>query len=260
MIQYFKIDTDAIQKMSVQPVAPRQRAYYELMWVQKGNANFIIDTDKFSVASNAFFAISKDRFHQFLPDAHVEGQVIRFTEEMIDEFPKCLFSKFNNLAEIKVGGNDNEAFEMLFSLFSAEVAKKKGNMKVILLYLKAILYKLEGLKSVEKDSSLFMDQFDRFQMLIDQHLHTNHDVAFYADALNVSMKKLTQITKSVIAETPSSVISKRLIIEAKKLLAYSDESISSIAYDLGFDDNSYFSKFFKKKTKMLPKEFRKSLS
>jgi AraC-like DNA-binding protein len=81
--------------------------------------------------------------------------------------------------------------------------------------------------------------------------------SFYAEKLKVSTQKMNQHTRQFLNKTVTELINEKLLIEAKRLLAYSDKSVSEIAYEMNFNDNSYFNKFFKRIEKETPEQFRK---
>ena len=262
MLHYFKISKKGIEELIQKPLAPRQRAYHEIMWVQKGGANFLIDGDRFSVQANAFFIFPKDRIHQFLPNQVIEGQVIRFSEDLLDDFPRLLFSKFNHISEIKITDSDNKSLEHLFQSFELEYELHTKSTTIINL-LKTIICKLDDIKQkqfpCQKTYHYSIDSFDRFQLLLDKHILEHKKVGFYAEKLHVTPRKLGETIKSILNKTTTEVISNRLLIECKRRLLYSNDNITEIAYELGFEDNSYFTKFFKKMTNMTPKEYREQI-
>jgi AraC-like DNA-binding protein len=83
-------------------------------------------------------------------------------------------------------------------------------------------------------------------------------VQYYAGRLNKSAKTLANIFLLYNEKTPIQMIHTRIIIEAKRLLYYSNKSIKQITYELGFEDPAYFTNFFKRNTTQSPVEFRKS--
>ncbi|NDV96620.1 AraC family transcriptional regulator [Dysgonomonas sp. 521] len=101
--------------------------------------------------------------------------------------------------------------------------------------------------------------FVNFRQLLEANYRDIHTLADYAGKLNVSAKTLTNCVKEISRQTPLGIINDRLILEAKRLLAYSDKTVSEIGFELGFDDPSYFVKFFKRLTKRSPREFRTAL-
>lgn len=106
------------------------------------------------------------------------------------------------------------------------------------------------------DSSRSRELFHKFVSLLRKHCNAHHDVQFYADELCISPKYLTQITKRMIAQTPKQIIDQRLLHEAMALLGRNDSSIQEISSRLGFVDQSYFGRFFKRLMKMSPQQYR----
>lgn len=97
----------------------------------------------------------------------------------------------------------------------------------------------------------------RFQDLVEKHVKTEKQVAFYADQLNIGSKKLTNLTKETLGTTPKEVITSELLRVSKKLLVESSLSIKQVAWDLGYTDVNNFSTFFLKETNLTPTEYRK---
>ena len=104
--------------------------------------------------------------------------------------------------------------------------------------------------------SVFYD----FLKLLNEEIYKSKEVSYYANALNISTKSLNVVVKKVTGKTTLNYIHSRLINETKSKLLYTQYSIKEIAFSLGFDDALYFSRFFKKRTKSSPEEFRKTAS
>ncbi len=81
-------------------------------------------------------------------------------------------------------------------------------------------------------------------------------MSFYAAQLHKSPKTLSNLFAIYNHKTPSQVIQERIVIEAKRLLTYTRKSVKQITFELGFEDVSYFSSFFKKHTQLSPLDFR----
>ncbi len=99
-----------------------------------------------------------------------------------------------------------------------------------------------------------------FRKLLEKNYHKNWSVSKYALELNISTKTLNNIIKTKSGKTTSSLINDRIILEAKRKLSHSDAFVNQIGYDLGFQDPSYFVKFFKKHVNLTPSEFRNSIA
>lgn len=98
----------------------------------------------------------------------------------------------------------------------------------------------------------------KFNLLVEMNFHTQHSVSYYAGRLNKSPKTLSNLFALYNHKSPVQIIQERILIEAKRLLFYTDKSAKQITYELGFDDAAHFSKFFKKHTLFSPTDFRNS--
>jgi len=97
----------------------------------------------------------------------------------------------------------------------------------------------------------------KFNLLVEANYRTEHSVSYYAHRLHKSPKTLSNLFALYNNKTPLQIIQERIIIEAKRLLYYTDKSIKQITYELGFEDPAYFSNFFKRHSALSPVEFRK---
>jgi AraC family transcriptional activator of pobA len=103
------------------------------------------------------------------------------------------------------------------------------------------------------------DLIRQFNLLVDQHYKQEHQVQFYADALNKSSKTLANLFANFNYSSPFVVIRDRIIVEAKRLFYYTNGSVKVIAYELGFSDAGHFSRFFKNATGQKPSALRKTM-
>ena len=101
-----------------------------------------------------------------------------------------------------------------------------------------------------------LDIVREYNFLVENHFREKHSVADYADLLNRSPKTISNLFKKLGPKTPLQYIHDRLMLEARRLLHFTDKSIKEVAYDLGFDDLQSFSRFFKKQEGRSPKEFK----
>jgi AraC-like DNA-binding protein len=100
----------------------------------------------------------------------------------------------------------------------------------------------------------------KFNLLVEAHFRSQHAVSYYAERLNKSPKTLSNLFALYSNTSPSQIIQERILIEAKRLLSYTDKSAKEIAYEVGFEDAAYFSAYFKKHTDRAPLEFRTEMS
>lgn len=112
--------------------------------------------------------------------------------------------------------------------------------------------------STQEMPQSILDIVSRFRGLIDENLSGNWQISDYCEVLGVTSAQLGHACKSMLATTPIALIQEQKLLHAKRQLAYSRVSAAEIAYQLGFDDPAYFSRFFRKLTGTTPVQFRKS--
>jgi AraC-like DNA-binding protein len=102
------------------------------------------------------------------------------------------------------------------------------------------------------------ERFEEFLELLEKHSTTHKQVSQYTDVMNLSPYQLNEITKTTIGKTASELINEHIILEAKRHLLATPNQIKDIADHLGYEDVSYFIRFFKKHTNYSPEAFRRN--
>lgn len=98
--------------------------------------------------------------------------------------------------------------------------------------------------------------FVEFVKLTDENFIRNRDVVFYAKELNISEKKLNEVCKALSGKTTKQFIQDRLILEIKKEIKLGTKNLKEIAFELGFNESAYLTRFFKQQTSISPSEFK----
>ncbi|MDN3549264.1 helix-turn-helix domain-containing protein [Mucilaginibacter aquaedulcis] len=170
---------------------------------------------------------------------------------------------FNNIYIqpcVKLSCTDTEVFAHLLSDIHNEFNQASPSEIVLRAYLQLFLAKSSSvkIKLIEEPTGLKEkdEQMEQFRQLLDQHFLTLHKPNDYAQLLAMSPNNFTKRCTRYFKKTPSQLIQERLILEAKKRLHLTRQSIKEIAYALKFQDEFYFSRFFKKVTKVSPQTFR----
>lgn len=118
-----------------------------------------------------------------------------------------------------------------------------------------------GKEQYNNDTLYSNEKYDlirQYNFLVEMNYKQQHQVQFYAAALNRSAKTLSNLFTSCNYKSPLSVIHDRIITEAKRLFYYTDKSNKEVAYELGFEDAAHFSRFFKNLTRQNPSDFKKA--
>jgi AraC-like DNA-binding protein len=183
-----------------------------------------------------------------------------------DEEVACdglLFNNIYNMPMTAIPDHDAAFIEYIFSQIAHELGLKDSSQEeMIRTYLKQLLikatrlWKTQHLDRVVAEQNNDLEFFRRFTQLVESHYKHKHSVADYADLLLVPSKTLTQKFKRLNLLQPNEVIKNRIILEAKRLLAYTVMSSKEIAYELGYEDPAYFSRLFFIKTGDSPSGFR----
>lgn len=173
-----------------------------------------------------------------------------------------LFFGSSEPQRIKLSGDEIEEFSLLFDMIKEDFKIKdylQGEMLRTLL--KRLLIKSTRMvKDTLPEPAITNTNLTvvrDYNMLVEKHFREYHHVQDYAKLLFKSPKTLSNLFPKVTDKSPLMVINERILLEAKRLLLYSDLSTNDIAIDLGYKDPSHFSKFFKKHTGSTPSNFRK---
>jgi AraC family transcriptional regulator, transcriptional activator of pobA len=165
---------------------------------------------------------------------------------------------------IQLEDDQLERMRLLIEMFKEELStdeESKADMLRMLLVRLIIKLTRFARKQLPQTTEIDDNKFDlvrQYSLFVERHFRTEHSVQFYADAMNKSAKTLSNVFSKLNKRTPQQIIHERIILEAKRLLFYTDKSSKEIAFELGFEDASHFSRFFKKMTLLSPTEIKKS--
>lgn len=163
---------------------------------------------------------------------------------------------------ISLDATQQHKIALLFDVFREEFETEdqiQGEMMQVMLKRLIIIITRLARQQYISNETLSDDKLDtirRYNLLVENHYRTQHQVQFYAAELNKSPKTLSNLFALYNHRSPLTVIQERILLEARRLLQYTDKSAKEIAYELGFEDATHFSKFFKKGTAQSPTGFR----
>lgn len=249
---------------------PQMEDQYRMIWVIKGAGTRWLDLHQTGILENTLYFIKPGQPFRIQADGNLEGYVLAFTGAFLDmEDPRSestyynsLFSLFEYSQGISIRSDIfpdlADITEKMWKesrnahLFRTEILRRY--LKIFLLYLTRVL---EGRFQITGQSRNF-EMVQKFMLLLDKKFKTNKMVSDYARDLVVTPNYLNEITKKITGHSAGYHIRQRVVLEAKRLGAYSDNGMKEIAYDLGFSDSSHFSKFFKTATGMNFTDFKKN--
>ncbi|WP_053992845.1 AraC family transcriptional regulator [Mangrovimonas sp. TPBH4] len=268
LFHIFKVDEAEAETIATQPDEPHNHDFEELLIGVEGGLEHFIDFNSKTIEAPFVSFITKGKVHRIIPKA-INGKCdiwgIRFKSEFIPESTFQLYSLYHNQANLKL--KSDYCFQRLTSLCEMiydESQQNTPNYGIIrqLLSVLFTMVEVERKKETPTDASLEKTQnttFKNFLSILDDNYHRPVGVEFYAEKLFMSSRNLNIICQNILEQSVSELIETRKLIEAKNLLVSTDKSISEIAYDLGYNENSYFSNVFKKKSGQSPSEFREDM-
>lgn len=263
-IYIFQVDASEARKISSSPDTPHNHDFEELLIGLEGSLEHFIDfhSEKFEAPYLSF--VTKGKVHRLIPRVKNDKclvWVIRFRSEFIAELTFHLYTLFHNSANIQL--TEGRCFDRLVTiceLINDEQAQKQPNYSIIKNLLNALFIMIES--EMQKQLPEYEKQepnsttFTNFLQILEENFRRSHGVEFYADKLFMTSRNLNLICQKILQQSVSEIIETRKLIEAKNLLAGSDKTVSEIAFELGYNEKSYFSNVFKKKSGQTPSEFR----
>lgn len=173
---------------------------------------------------------------------------------------------FNNIYQqpyVNLKEKDFTELDYILGKLIAELENRSSYaMAVVRSYLQLILALCSKIKSEENlvhEEKNLHHPLIQFKELLENNFRKERQPSFYADQMNISPNNFSKLCKLYFLKTPSTLIHERVILEAKKLIHLSYKSMKQIAAELNFDDENYFSRYFKKHTGITPTAFRENV-
>src|SRR5690606_18016077 len=245
-------------------VFPHRHNFYHFVLFTAGGGQHSIDFDTFDVVPWQIYFMSPGQIHTWDFKGEMEGYVVNFEADIFN----AILQRSDYLSHYSFlsGLVQNDVFEVreddrdhIIHILERLRSQKqdKDFVCISLLYLFHIFEQQRKGVASERMPAYNHTLLRNFLNLVEEHYKTLRLPKEYADMLYITPNHLNALCKEKLGFSAGEIIRNRVILEAKRLLVIEDYSVSEIAYDLNFKDNSYFTKFFKKKEGMTPEEFRK---
>lgn len=248
---------------------PHRHSFYHLVLFTKGKGSHTIDFEKFTVKPFQIYFMIPGQVHSWHFEQRADGYIVHFNESLMNSFlqnehylERFSFFKGNAATSVcQIPESERKDITALFELMLKEMKETKeqylDSIRMHLLQLFITVdrsCKKNGVKKIAPQKLLLLRNF---QQLIDKYFRTIKLPKGYADLLYITPNHLNALCTELLGKTAGDLIRDRILLEAKRLLTNANMTITEIAYDLNFQDNSYFNRFFKKNVEMTPDEFRK---
>ncbi|HEX3006090.1 MAG TPA: helix-turn-helix transcriptional regulator [Bacteroidales bacterium] len=253
---------------------PHRHNYYTIIWPFKAKGKHVIDFREYTIEPDQIFFVSPGQVHQVIAEPAPEGVVVLFTPEYLQK--NSIKEDFiNNLRLFRTsdenpplpipGEMKTNLLQFVDAMCKAFDSDDEMRFDIIGAYLKLFLITCNGHCSLyppmnPQNIEVGRNIMRSFKALVEVHFYEWHQVQEYARELNVTPNYLNEVIKTGLNVSAKDYIQQRVTLEAKRLVAFTTKSAKEIGFDLGFEDPSHFSKFFKSHTGHSLQTFKESLS
>lgn len=259
-----------LQKGSLAILDDLPSSAYAFIWNRGFPMTIEVNFIPIQLPTHSIFSVSPGQ-KVLIPDSENDFLVIQFNREFYciqdhDHEVSCNGILFNGalLAPVLVlNQSEQRSFGILLEVMMEEFGQQDDvQLEMLRTMLKRFIIKCTRLaKQQFAEQASSVSEFDlvrNFSMLVEKNFRQMHKVNEYAALLNKSSKTLSNAFNTLGEKTPLQIIHERIILEAKKLLIYTDKSAKEIAFELGFNDPVQFARLFKNETGCAPVEFKKA--
>jgi len=263
---YFPIHLELHHKSIM---VPHKHDFYLTVLFTQGTGVHEIDFYSYQIKPGSVFLLNPGQTHHWELSEDIDGYIffhsksfyeMSFNGRRINSFP--FFYSTQNAPCVYLGGKDQEKIDALFKevvleyqSFSILKRQKLANL-IDIIYIELSRLCIDESKSDIKKTNSYSIKFRELEELIEKNFLQEKSPQFYASESNISPKHLNRITKEMVEKTTTELITERVILEAKRLLIHGKLTFTEIAYNLGYEDYSYFSRLFKKKVGENPSVFQ----
>jgi AraC family transcriptional activator of pobA len=250
---------------------PHRHSFYQVLYITKGSGTHIIDFEEYDVKTGMIYFLAPSQVHEWKFGEDTNGILLNFNPNLfssflansnyLSEFPFFTGNGLHSSLDVSTNKDQIEIESLLLKIkeeFAGCNECKLDFIKTLLLQVFILVNR--NIISTENQSTNKSNYIvlRNFEKLIEQHFTKLRMPKDYAQLLFVTPNHLNALCNQLTGKPAGDLIRNRILLEAKRLLVNSHQNINEIAWELNFQDNSYFSKFFKKYEGISPEEFRKN--
>lgn len=248
---------------------PHRHNYYTVLIINQAKGKHKIDFNIYNLSDKQIFFVAPGQVHQIIEEEKSYGYVMTFSNQFLLEnsIPISFIDSLNlfqNYGQSPPLVPSKDQFGTIedFTKSIYKLYESQEKMKILSIgsFLKLLLIECNNICSIypiESELDISGNNLIRsFKKYVDNNYKKEHSTSFYAKELHITPDYLNRIIKSNIGKTAKEYIQSRIIIEAKRLLYFTNLSNKEIGYELGFNEPANFSAFFKKETQLSPSNFK----
>lgn len=252
---------------------PHRVSFYQVIWFTEGQGEHMVDFKPVAIRPDTILFLNQGTVQKFAPHHTFAGWGLLFTEEFYCRNEADIrYLNSSTLFHDLLGNTSVDVsrsvhlLRSLLRLMQTELQREKDEVQGI--YLQNLLHnflllaerqkKAQG--SIVTKKGVHLEYVIRFKKTLNQDFKAHKTVSYYAHQLGLSEKRLNQASQAVLGKSPKQTINDRVVLEAKRLIAHSNDSIKAIGYALGFDEPTNFIKYFRQHAQLTPLEFRRAFA
>ncbi|WP_233557602.1 AraC family transcriptional regulator [Aquimarina sp. AD1] len=249
---------------------PHKHDFFLCVFFSRGSGLHEVDFDSYTVKPGSVFFLMPGQTHYWKFQEQPEGYIFfhsqdfyefQFSNKKLLRFP--FYYSYKNPPYLYLTKDEMPVIKSYFEQVNSEYNqtlvfnKDKIVSLVDLIYIDLSRLYINRKTECSSSTPTYLKTLASLEVVIEQFYKNEKSAKFYAEKLSISPKHLNRIAKNTLNKTTTDLITERVMLEAKRLIVHSDNSLSLIGQNLGYEDYAYFSRVFKLKTNKTPLEFRK---
>lgn len=241
--------------------------FYFVLLIQSGSGIHEIDFTAHPVTDQTVFVLRPGQVHQLQLKADTKGFLLEFDTEFYHPSDKLSQQRLRKAGNKNFCKFESHQFRKLnfyiANIFEECLDKKEGYRDAVragleLFFIEYVRQSDNPESNLLTNSGYAIERLEEFTELMEKNVANQKQIAFYTGKMNLSAYQLNEITKKTIGKTASTLIDEYILLQAKRYLLATSNQVKDIAWDLGYEDPSYFIRFFKKQTGTTPEIFRQN--
>ncbi|MCB2378530.1 AraC family transcriptional regulator [Hymenobacter sp. BT635] len=246
---------------------PHAHDFYLLLYITHGRGTHTIDQISYELRPGSLFFLTPGQVHAWELSANTRGFILFFTAEFyLQHYPASRLAAYpfftpGHQPVVYLAPAETQVRPLLERIFQEEQTAAPNRPDVVGAYVYLTLELAARAYPPAEEAPLpayGLEQVRAFGQLLNAHFRAEKSVRYYAERLALTANHLNAICRRVLNKTASDLIHERVVAEAKRQLTHSAQSVAQVAAALGFDDASYFARYFRKYVGQTPEAFRQS--
>ncbi|MBO0951803.1 helix-turn-helix domain-containing protein [Fibrella forsythiae] len=248
---------------------PHSHTFYLVMCISQGSGTHTIDFKTYPIRPNQLYFLTPGQVHSWQLSTDTQGFNLFFEPGFFQArlgnrlHQYSFYHSHQHVPLLEIQEKQQALFSDLFNYAYQEYTLRQANRADVFLSFVHIILESANRQYDQQLTGADVHYYDRirqYEALLEAQFIEVRAVSDYAAQMGLTPNHLNHICKKVLGKTASQLLHERLLTEARRLLTHTAQSVKEVGFDLGFDDPSYFVRFFRKQAGQTPVEFRKELA